>query len=360
MIMFKAKNKKYYINIINNKNELNWDKVPLGLIMENGWQSVPKYDSYFQIVFIKDYGFILKLTTNESNPWAIYKKDNDKYNKIVKKPSFIFSRSFICFIILLIEVSAIVTLMVIFNQSHIAIFAVSETIAIIGALFVINDKSDPSYKITWLFFMTVFSLLGVVFYFLFANKKFTKKEKMKTAQVRNELQKGMNSRLSDSMTERIDIDKEPDAYNISHYIKNAAGIDIFRDTHVDYCAWGDDAFQPMLDALKSAKHYIFMEYFIIDHGKFWNSILEILMQKAKEGVDVRVIYDDLGCMTTLHSKYYLYLRDNGIKAYKYSPIKPVLDIRMNNRDHRKILVVDGYIGFTGGINIADEYINETV
>ncbi|MCR4879431.1 MAG: phosphatidylserine/phosphatidylglycerophosphate/cardiolipin synthase family protein, partial [Bacilli bacterium] len=114
----------------------------------------------------------------------------------------------------------------------------------------------------------------------------------------------------------------------------------------------------MLEKLKSAKHYIFMEYFIIDPGKFWDSILEVLLQKVKEGVEVRLIYDDLGCFSTLPEDYDKYLNGKGIKCLRYSPLKPIIDIRMNNRDHRKIMVIDGHTGFTGGINIADEYINE--
>jgi cardiolipin synthase len=116
----------------------------------------------------------------------------------------------------------------------------------------------------------------------------------------------------------------------------------------------------MLRELKKAKHYIFFEYFIIDDGLFWDSVLEILKQKAKEGVDVRVMYDDVGCLGTVPVHYYKKLQKYGIKAHAFSPFKPFIDIRMNNRDHRKILVIDGHTCFTGGINIADEYINKIV
>ena len=89
-------------------------------------------------------------------------------------------------------------------------------------------------------------------------------------------------------------------------------------------------------------------------------MLDILIEKAKEGLDVRVMYDDLGCMSTLPNDYDVYLESVGIKCCVFAPIRPFIDIRMNNRDHRKIMVIDGHTGFTGGINIADEYINEKI
>ena len=119
-------------------------------------------------------------------------------------------------------------------------------------------------------------------------------------------------------------------------------------------------FLDMLEDLKKAKHFIFLEYFIIHEGKMWNSILEILEQKVKEGVDVRLIYDDMGCVTTLPHRYYKKLQAKGIKCAAFNPVRPILNIVLNNRDHRKILVIDGHTGYTGGINLADEYINEEI
>ena len=103
-----------------------------------------------------------------------------------------------------------------------------------------------------------------------------------------------------------------------------------------------------------------MQYFIIHEGKFWNEILDILKQKVKEGVDVRVVYDDMGCIVTLPSKYYETLKKEGIKACSFNRFIPILTAKLNNRDHRKITIIDGKVAFTGGINLADEYINEIV
>lgn len=117
-------------------------------------------------------------------------------------------------------------------------------------------------------------------------------------------------------------------------------------------------FPDMLEALKSAEHFIFMEYFIVEEGYMFDQIADILEEKAKSGVDVRFIYDDVGCISTLPPKYFRKLEERGIKCVAFNPFLPLISVVMNNRDHRKIFVVDGNIGFTGGINLADEYINK--
>lgn len=100
-----------------------------------------------------------------------------------------------------------------------------------------------------------------------------------------------------------------------------------------------------------------MEFFIINKGVMWNTILQILMDKAAMGVDVRVIYDDMGSLTYLPRDYAKWLNDRGVKTHVFNPLRPQLAMAMNNRDHRKILVIDGKVAFTGGCNISDEYIN---
>ena len=121
---------------------------------------------------------------------------------------------------------------------------------------------------------------------------------------------------------------------------------------------GESAFIKILEALKNAKHYIFLEYFIIQDGKMWSSIYSILKEKAKQGVRIRVLYDDIGCFLTLPKNFPAMLHDDGIECKVFNPFRPILSSIQNNRDHRKILSVDGRIAITGGFNLADEYINE--
>lgn len=273
-------------------------------------------------------------------------------------------KTLLIIIVLLIEIAAIVSIFVLnlfYNVPWLnAIYFAAEVFSIICAIPIINSRMDPAYKITWLAFMVLNSVLGAVFYLLFANKKFSKKEKQKNAPVLKSLNTALDSSESNGVSSHLDPDKDGEIYSYAHYIRKYSFTDTYKNTYTEYFPWGEKAFPVMIEKLKKAKHYIFLEYFIIQEGKFWNSILDVLFEKVKEGVEVRVIYDDLGCKTTLPDVYDSYLRSKGIKCVKYAPIKPLVDIRMNNRDHRKIMVIDGHTGFTGGINLADEYINEVV
>lgn len=272
-------------------------------------------------------------------------------------------RTLFIVLMLLIEIGGLVTIIILSNFYNVRwlniIYVVAEVISIICAIPIINSRMDPSYKITWLAFMVINSVLGASFYLLFANKKFTKKEKRIIHTSRKYLLEALDAPEANGVTKKL-TQEDGDIYNFANYIKNYSYTDTYVNTRTTYFAWGELAFPEMLKQLKRAKHYIFLEYFIIQPGKFWDPILEILIEKAKAGVDVRLLYDDLGCLTTLPDDYDVQLRNQGIKAYKYSPLKPFVDVRMNNRDHRKIMVIDGHTGFTGGINIADEYINEVV
>lgn len=267
-------------------------------------------------------------------------------------------------LMLLIELGVFIALVVIANVYNVRwlniLYLVAEILSIIVAIPIINSRMDPSYKITWLAFMIVNSILGALFYILFANKKFTKKEKIRNAPTLKSLNTALDSPESNGVSSSLEAIKDGDIYNLASYIRKYSFTDTYTNTRTTYYPWGEKAFPVMVEKLKKAKHYIFMEYFIIDPGKFWDTILEVLLEKVKEGVEVRLIYDDLGCLSTLPDDYDKYLNSQGIKCYRYSPLKPIVDIRMNNRDHRKIMVIDGHTGFTGGINIADEYINEIV
>ena len=135
---------------------------------------------------------------------------------------------------------------------------------------------------------------------------------------------------------------------------------IFKEENQKYYPLGEDLCKDLIEDLKNARRFIFMEYFIIEEGKLWNEILEVLKEKSSQGIEVRIVYDDIGCMKTLPGDYFKKLRKMGIDATAFSFLKGGVDTEFNNRSHRKITVIDGVIGYTGGINLADEYINETV
>lgn len=163
----------------------------------------------------------------------------------------------------------------------------------------------------------------------------------------------------DSSLEKIKNDNM-DAYVQANYIKETTGLPLYSNTKTSYYKLGEEFHIELLNSLKQAEKFILMEYFIIEEGKMWNSIYDILKEKVKVGVKVFIIYDDFGCMTTLSDKYYKKLEEDGINCIPSNKFVPVLSKIHNNRDHRKITVIDGIVGFTGGINLADEYINEKV
>ena len=142
------------------------------------------------------------------------------------------------------------------------------------------------------------------------------------------------------------------------YLQNYGRFPVYADTDVTYYPSGEAMFPAMLAAMEKAEKYIFVEFFIISQGRMWDTVHELLRRKAADGVDVRLIYDDTGCATGLPVRYWRKLEAEGIRALAFNPFVPVINLVMNNRDHRKILVVDGKVAFTGGINLADEYINE--
>ncbi|MGM9873714.1 MAG: cardiolipin synthase [Bacilli bacterium] len=269
----------------------------------------------------------------------------------------IFSPVTLTAILFLIQFAILIVAIYLANLYLWIIQMIFEIIAIPIAIIIINSKMDNGYKISWLFFDVVTPIFGTIFYLLFANKKFKRKEKKIVTPIKNTI-KAANSAYN--TLEKIDLEKDDNCCSIAKYITDNSCSNLYSNTNVTFYKWGEDAFPHILEKLKTAKKYIFLEYFIIHPGKMWNSILDILIQKAKEGVDVRVIYDDFGCLSTLPRNYYKKLNSYGIKSFPFNKIKPIIDIRYNNRDHRKIIVIDGYIGFTGGINLADEYINEEI
>ena len=242
-----------------------------------------------------------------------------------------------------------------YSESFFDFYLASLTLSIIIVFIIINNKSNPSYKIAWIVPVMIFPIFGGIFYLLYGGNKLSTREKLKMVIQNIEM---INSlKQDDEIIKKIG-DKSIYAKNQSEYILNYAKCPVYNNTETTYFKIGEEKFEALLRELKKAEKFIFLEYFIIQEGKMFNSILEILEEKAKQGIDVRLIYDDVGCIVTLPHNYKNTLEAKGIKCRVFNPIKPFFTRRLNNRDHRKIVVIDGDVGFTGGINLADEYINE--
>ena len=221
-------------------------------------------------------------------------------------------------------------------------------------LSIIRNNDEAGYKIGWVIVVFLLSPAGGLLYILFGGKRPARK--LHDA-VNREHQ--ANSRLLKQNAEvyhGIETASKRTAGLVS-YLNRMAHAPAYGNTFTQYYSFGQDMFADMLVELKKAKHFIFMEYFIIDPGLMWDSLLDVLTEKAKAGVDVRLLYDDLGSLVKLPNDFVRQMEARGIKCVAFNPLVPSVALSMNNRDHRKMTVVDGHTAFTGGINIADEYIN---
>lgn len=216
----------------------------------------------------------------------------------------------------------------------------------------ININDNPTFKLTWIILILIFPVLGAVIYFLTSNATLKK-------------MLGKRLRILDNQSKRIASKDENLSINIKdkviassyNYLYNM-GYPCYQDNELKYYPFGEEVYKDMLLELKKAQKYIFMEYFIIEEGVMWNGILDILKEKVASGVEVRLIYDDLGSIFVLKNEYFKDLEFWGIKAIPFNPLIPIVSAVMNNRDHRKMMIIDGKTAFTGGINLADEYINK--
>ena len=242
----------------------------------------------------------------------------------------------------------------ILTQYYYLLSSIFTLFSLIVVALIINRQSDPAIKLAWVVPILVFPILGWAIYLLFGTDFSQKLIDKKLRSLPPVL-----SRRRFSSREIIDGVKstEPSLAGLMNYTaKN--GFPVFRNTSTKYYPLGDLWFSDLLDELKKAEKFIFLEFFIIKQGYMWDSILEILKERAACGVDVRVIYDDVGSINHIPSRYYKDLQKLGIKCFAFNKFRPFLSIIMNNRDHRKIAVIDGKVAFTGGANIADEYINK--
>lgn len=238
-----------------------------------------------------------------------------------------------------------------FTYANLAIRA----LAVIVVLVIVNKWTNPSNKLSWTFIILLSPLLGLLLYLVFGRSNLTKRTRKRMDEINREV-----TQTFYQTPEALRYLEEEDeaVYRQTKYINDWANFPIYQNTSTKYYECGEDMFVDMLAELEKAEHFIFMEYFIVEEGVMFGKIVEILERKAKEGVDVRFIYDDVGCINTLPPRYYKVLQAKGIKCAAFNPFRPIMSVIMNNRDHRKIFVVDGKVGFTGGINLADEYINE--
>ncbi|MDR2484296.1 MAG: cardiolipin synthase [Treponema sp.] len=227
-------------------------------------------------------------------------------------------------------------------------------LSIVVCLYILNKKKKPAYKLTWIFLILLFPIFGGFLYIVFHAQSNSRKLQRQIETVRSQCRPFYIVRGS-ALPQLIGDCK--DHLTQVRYLQHQAGYPVYAHTQTEYFKSGESFFVKVLEELEKAERYIFMEFFILRQGIMLNPIIALLEKKAEAGLDVRLMYDDLGCFMSLPPNFKLHLEGHGIKCIVFNPFKPILSSLQNNRDHRKIIVIDGKVAFTGGVNLADEYIN---
>lgn len=229
-----------------------------------------------------------------------------------------------------------------------------EIFALIGVLILVNKNSNSTYIIAWVTVIITLPVFGYLLYLLWGR---TGTQALKSKKIRKVLA-NRKIWLKESCNLQLDLQQYyPHRKRISQYLYKE-GFPLYRNTHGKYYKLGELQFKDMIDDLKNAKKFIFLEYFIISSGELWNNVYEILKLKAEQGVEVRILYDDLGSIMTAPSNLIKESKIKNIKVIPFNQIhKNIYRLYINYRNHQKIAIIDGNIGYTGGTNISDEYAN---
>lgn len=273
-------------------------------------------------------------------------------NHYVKR--ILFSGVWITVLMILLEFLMLIAMFYAFSEYSSFIFEAMMIVGAVVMIYIINEKSNPAYKIAWIIPIMLFPLIGSMLY-LFVKFNFGN---IATKGVWQKSIKDTEKYATTGQSVREEIEAEESKFlKIATYIEKAGGYPAWKNTSVKYFPLGDHILEPIVAELEAAKEFIFLEFFMIEEGIFWNRILEVLERKVKEGLDVRLIYDDYGCVALLPRRYHMLLNKKGIKTKKFATLTPFLSTHLNNRDHRKMIIIDGKVAFSGGINLCDEYIN---
>ncbi len=269
---------------------------------------------------------------------------------------FLRSRFFIGAFCILLEFAQLLAVFILLYKFFLPITILSWVFHFGILLYLINHDEIPEFKMPWLIILFLLPILGAFIFMLLSSDSTSKKEYARSKKALNEI------RRFQKQTTVIDKLHEQDetAWLQANYLYHIAGMPCFENSKVTYYPLGENFHAALLEELKKAESFIFMEYFIVQEGKMWNAIHEVLKDKVAEGVSVYFMYDDFGCIATLPWHYHEQLCSEGIHCVIANKFTPVLSHIHNNRDHRKITVIDGKVGFTGGVNLADEYINAVV
>lgn len=273
--------------------------------------------------------------------------------KLIKK---IFNRNFMIFLILLLQSAFIIFAFFKLHEYSTFIYGGQTIISLLLVCYVTNrEETNPAYKLSWTILIMIIPIVGASLYLFLhiqLGTMFFKEKKNKMIKLTKPLIPQDKKIISDLKKENIH------SARLATYINDYGGYPVYKNSYTKYFSVGEEKYSAMIEELEKARKYIFMEYFIIDEGEMFDTILEILERKVKQGVEVRLLYDGMGTDVHRSKKFRQNIVSKGINCRVFNEFTPFLSTAQNNRDHRKILVIDGITAFTGGINLADEYINK--
>jgi cardiolipin synthase len=264
------------------------------------------------------------------------------------------SRKVITGVLILVQIAWLVILFWGLLENNAWLGTVSGLLSVLIILFIVNKSDSPAYKIGWILFIMVLPLFGGPAYLIFGNKRPARKLRRSLEQEHN---RSLPTLVQDEEVLGKLSDLSPRMAGTARFVTHVGQSPVHGDTDARYYPLGDDMFPDMLKDMEAAERFIFLEYFILEEGEMWSAMLRILTEKAEQGVDVRLLYDDVGSVSLLPIDFPARMEALKIKCMSFNRFVPLISLVMNNRNHRKILVVDGVVGYTGGINLADEYIN---
>ena len=228
-------------------------------------------------------------------------------------------------------------------------------ISAVAVLYIFNAPGNPDMKLAWMFPIAIFPVFGSIFYMSIVTQPGTKVLYSRLMALSENTKKYVHPR--EDARDRLRMEN-PHMGQLAHYLERCDNSPVYDNTQVKYYPLGDNQYVDMLEELEKAEKYIFMEFFIVSEGKMLDTVLDILKKKAKQGVEVRFMYDGTNVLWNLPNFFPRLMEEEGIRCKMFAPIKMIFSPHYNNRDHRKVLVIDGKVAFTGGINLADEYINQ--
>lgn len=266
----------------------------------------------------------------------------------------VFSRTALILLLILLQLVMFAGLLTFLNEYAVYVYGITGLIQACVIVYIMNERINPEFTRTWMLLVMIFPVFGCFFYIYAKLELGNRFIRIRFAYLKKETDPYLKQRAGVVESLRA---RKPANANLAHYMNQQLHFPTYQNTEAVYFRCGEEKFPMLLEQLEKAEKFIFLEYFIVSQGYMWDSILEILKRKAAEGVEVRFMYDGMCSISLLPYNYPKIIRKWGIQCKMFSPIRPVLSTVQNNRDHRKICVIDGKVGFTGGINLGDEYIN---